>query len=71
MHAVDSPACALAGAYGKTANELARYFIKHGYYDIAGTDLHNVHHFTYLQSSSIAHCLKELLDAGKLLNPEL
>lgn len=61
----------LAGVYGKTVTELARYFIKHEYYDIAGTDLHNVHHFTHLQSSSIAHGLKELVDAGKLLNPEL
>jgi tyrosine-protein phosphatase YwqE len=61
----------LAGVYGKAVHELARYFIKHEYYDIAGTDLHNVHHFTHLQSSSIAHGLKELLDAGKLLNPEL
>ncbi|HET6765781.1 MAG TPA: CpsB/CapC family capsule biosynthesis tyrosine phosphatase [Chitinophagaceae bacterium] len=61
----------LAGAYGKTVTELARYFIKHEYYDIAGTDLHNVHHFDHLQSSSIAHGLKELLDGGKLLNPEL
>ena len=61
----------LAGVYGKTVNELARYFIKHEYYDIAGTDLHNVHHVTHLQSSSIAHGLKELLDAGKLLNPQL
>jgi len=61
----------LAGVYGKTVNELARYFIKQEYYDIAGTDLHNTHHFSHLQSSSIAHGLKELLDAGKLLNPEL
>jgi hypothetical protein len=52
-------------------NELARYFMKHEYYDIAGTDLHNTHHFSHLQSSSIAHGLKELLDAGKLLNPGL
>ena len=61
----------LAGVYGKTVTELARYFMKHGYYDIAGTDLHNTHHFHQLQSSSIAHGLKELLDAGKLLNPQL
>ena len=61
----------LAGVYGKTATELARYFMKHEYYDLAGTDLHNTHHFSQLQSSSIAHGLKELLEAGKLLNPEL
>jgi len=61
----------LAGAYGKTVNELARYFMKHEYYDIAGTDLHNSNHLSHLQNSSIAHGLKEMLDAGKLLNPEL
>ena len=61
----------LAGVYGKTVNELARYFIKHEYYDIAGTDLHNTHHFSQLQNSSIAHGLKEMLDAGKLMNPQL
>ena len=61
----------LAGVYGKTVNELAHYFIKHAYYDIAGTDLHNTHHFSHLQSSSIAHGLKDLLDAGKLMNPQL
>jgi protein-tyrosine phosphatase len=61
----------LAGVYGKTVNELARYFIKHEYYDIAGTDLHNTHHFSHLQNSSIAHGLKEMLDAGKLMNPQL
>ena len=61
----------LAGAYGKSVNELARYFIKHEYYDIAGTDLHNIHQLSHLQSHSIAHGLKELVDSGKLLNPEL
>jgi hypothetical protein len=61
----------LAGVYGKTVNELAHYFIKHEYYDIAGTDLHNTRHFSQLQSSSIAHGLKELLDAGKLAEPRI
>ena len=61
----------LAGAYGKSVNELARYFIKHQYYDLAGTDIHNPHHLDHLHSSSISHGLKELLDSGKLLNAEL
>lgn len=61
----------LAGAYGKSVHELARYFIKHQYYDLAGTDIHNPHHLDYLHNSSISHGLKELLDSGKLINPEL
>src|SRR6185503_7839914 len=61
----------LAGTYGKSVNELAKYFIKHQYYELAGTDLHNMHHLDHLHNSSIAHGLKELLDSGKLLNPDL
>jgi tyrosine-protein phosphatase YwqE len=61
----------LAGAYGKTVHELARYFIKHEYYDVAGTDLHNIHQLSHLQTPSITHGLKELLDSGKLINPTL
>jgi tyrosine-protein phosphatase YwqE len=62
---------ALAGAYGKSVNDLAKYFIKHQYYELAGTDLHNPHQLAHLHNHSIAHGLKELLDSGKLLNPDL
>lgn len=58
----------LAGAYGKSVNELAKYFIKHQYYELTGTDLHNIHHLEHLHNSSIARGLNELLDSGKLLN---
>jgi len=61
----------LAGAYGKSVHELARYLIKHQYYDLAGTDIHSLHHFAHLQNPSIAHGLKELLDSGRLINQEL
>jgi len=61
----------LAGTYGKSVNELAKYFIKHQYYELAGTDLHNSHHLDHLHNSSIVHGLKELFDSGKLLNPGL
>jgi protein-tyrosine phosphatase len=61
----------LAGAYGKTVNELAKYFIKHQYYELAGTDLHNMHHLDHLHNPAIAQGMKELLDSGKILNPEL
>ncbi len=61
----------LAGTYGKSVNELARYFIKHQYYDLAGTDLHNLQQLTHLHSSSITHGLKELIESGRLINADL
>jgi tyrosine-protein phosphatase YwqE len=61
----------LAGTYGKSVNELAKYFIKHQYYELAGTDLHNMHHLDHLHNSAIAQGMKELLDSGKILNPGL
>ena len=61
----------LAGIYGKSVNELARYFIKHQYYELAGTDLHNYQHLAQLENTSIVHGLTELLDSGKLMNPGL
>jgi protein-tyrosine phosphatase len=60
----------LAGAYGKSATELARYFIKHEYYELVGTDLHNLQQFSHLQNSAISHGLKELIDSGKLMNKD-
>ena len=62
---------ALAGAYGKTVSELARYFIKHQYYEFAGTDLHSQQQLAHLHNPSISHGLKELLDSGKLMNSSL
>ena len=59
----------LAGAYGKAVNEMAKYFIKHQYYEMAGTDLHSIQHIQHLQSPAITPGLKELLDSGKMLNP--
>ena len=61
----------IGGTYGKTVNELARYFVKKGYYDLAGTDLHNYNHLSHLQNSAIVPVMKELLASGKLLNPGL
>jgi tyrosine-protein phosphatase YwqE len=61
----------LAGAYGKSVNDLARYFLKHQYYELAGTDLHSPQQLVHLHHSSISHGLKELIDSGKLLNPDL
>lgn len=61
----------LAGTYGKAVQELARYFIKNQYYELAGTDLHNQHQLPHLQNHSITPLLKELVDSGKLMNIDL
>ena len=61
----------LAGAYGKTVNELARYFVRKEYYELAGTDLHSQHQLSHLQHSSISPLLKEMVDSGKLINSQL
>jgi tyrosine-protein phosphatase YwqE len=62
---------ALAGAYGKEVHDLARYFIKSDYYDLAGTDLHQARHIELLQHPSITTELKPLIDSGKLMNRNL
>jgi tyrosine-protein phosphatase YwqE len=58
----------LAGAYGKSSSELARYLIKKEYYELAGTDLHGEQHLAYLKNPTLAAGLKPLLDSGKLIN---
>jgi tyrosine-protein phosphatase YwqE len=61
----------LAGFYGKSVNDLARYFIKNNYYELAGTDLHSQHHLDVLHHSSITAGMRQLLNAGKIINREL
>lgn len=58
--------------YGKQANELASYLLKKNYVDLLGTDLHHERHLQALQSSPhLTDTVKQLLDAGKLLNPTI
>lgn len=61
----------LGNHYGKSAHDLAHYLIKKEYYDLVGTDLHNVRHLEALSSSSLLQPLKKLLDSGKIRNGEL
>ncbi len=61
----------LSGHYGKSSLELAQYLIKKGYYDLAGTDLHQVRHLESLKNQSITNYLEKLLQSGKLRNPQL
>jgi protein-tyrosine phosphatase len=58
----------LGGHYGKSAQELAQYLLKKGYYDLVGTDLHGVRHLEGLRNPALTAPLQKLLDSGKLKN---
>jgi tyrosine-protein phosphatase YwqE len=62
----------LSGYYGKAPIELAHYLIKQRYYNLIGTDLHNIKHLELLGAYS-AHMptIKRLIDSGEILNAEL
>ncbi|MBS1920216.1 MAG: hypothetical protein JST17_08180 [Bacteroidetes bacterium] len=61
----------LTGLYGKSVSDLAHYLIKKGYYNLAGTDLHNLQQLKRLQDSSMVNGLKKLLDSCTLINTQL
>ncbi|MBL0153104.1 MAG: hypothetical protein IPP93_06320 [Chitinophagaceae bacterium] len=61
----------LGGYYGKTVQELAQYLLKKGYYDLAGTDLHNIRHLDALRNPQITAGLAKLVGQGHLLNTKL
>lgn len=60
----------LAGHYGRSVQDLAQYLAKKKYYNLVGTDLHNIQHLEKLQTLS-SPILNELLASGQLLNPDL
>ena len=57
----------LSGFYGAPVQELAEYLVKKGYYDFAGTDLHNIRHLDALRKLPANH-LKRLQDSGRIRN---
>ena len=61
----------LGSYYGRSANELAKYLIKKGYYELIGTDLHNSRHLEALRDPRLTTDLKKLLDSGKIINDRL
>jgi protein-tyrosine phosphatase len=61
----------LSGVYGKSAKTLAQYFIKHNYYELVGSDLHNHRHLNNLSDPYINTELKRLLDSGNIKNMDL
>ena len=61
----------LSGFYGKAVQEMANYFLKNEFYELAGTDLHNQHHLEALANPALNVSLKKLVDSGKLINADL
>ena len=61
----------LSGFYGKAVQEMANYFLKNEFYELAGTDLHNQHHLEALANPVLNASLKKLVDSGKLINADL
>lgn len=57
----------LSGHYGDVAQELAEYFLKKNYYNLAGTDLHNSRHLSLLQKIPSPQ-IKKLQDSGTFKN---
>jgi protein-tyrosine phosphatase len=60
-----------AGVYGRSVRELALYIAGKGYYDLAGTDLHNQKHLKALQDPAVSSQLEKLLETGLIRNPTL
>lgn len=61
----------LGNSYGKAVTALAEYLIKKEYYELIGTDLHNIHHLNALQNFSAPDALQKLLHSGKIMNDRL
>ena len=61
----------LSGFYGKAVQEMANYFLRNEFYELAGTDLHNQHHLEALANPGLIVSLKKLVDSGKLINQDL
>lgn len=61
----------LGNYYGKEVREFAQYFIKKGYYELVGTDLHHIRHLEALHDPALVTPLNKLLDSGRIINSQL
>lgn len=61
----------LGNYYGKEVQEFAQYFIKKGYYELVGTDLHHTRHLEALHDPALIAPLNKLLDSGRIINSQL
>lgn len=61
----------LGPAYGKTVQSLCQYLLKNKFYDLAATDLHNLHHLQLLRDPKLMEGLNRLMDVCPVRNREL
>lgn len=62
---------ALAGVYGRKAQEIAERLIDLGAYELVGSDCHNMNHVEAIRNTLERPYLHKLLGSGKLLNAGL
>jgi protein-tyrosine phosphatase len=62
---------ALSGYYGRSVKDLADYLLNNGFYDMVGTDLHNLHHVEALQYAEMTAPLRKLIESGQISNSQL
>lgn len=62
---------ALSGAYGPQAKQLAERMIDAGYYELIGSDCHNMNHVQAIHNTLTRPYLHKLIGSGKLLNSGL
>lgn len=61
----------LAGIYSQDARKICENLIDQNMVDFAGTDVHNMEYFRYLEKSRYSPHLEKLIGSGKLLNNTL
>jgi tyrosine-protein phosphatase YwqE len=61
----------VTGHYGRVVKELAEYLLNKNFYDLVGTDLHNMFHLEELQNVVLSNPLKKLIESGRLINADL
>jgi tyrosine-protein phosphatase YwqE len=62
---------ALSGAYGPQARQLAERMIDAGYYELLGSDCHNMNHVEAIRNTLTRPHLHKLIGSGRLLNSTL
>jgi protein-tyrosine phosphatase len=62
---------ALSGAYGPQAKQIAERMIDAGFYELLGSDCHNMNHVQAIHNTLHRPYLHKLLGSGKLLNSSL
>ena len=62
---------ALSGAYGPQTKQIAERLIDAGYYELIGSDCHNMNHIQAIRNTLTRPYLHKLIGSGKLLNSTL